>query len=202
MTSTASFSSASPPRWLEWTLIAAVPVLCFLVGGIFLPRPKSASDARQGFDRSALSDVLVSGAPTPKNPVSAVLGERIRVLGADGPAEPPKRGRPLGLAFYFEALREMDRNWKVFVHIDREGGSYRIHGDHFPADGRYHTSLWREGEFIRDRLDNLVPIDAPAGRYEVYLGFYIGDERLPFSDGDRAAHDGANRVRVGQFVLP
>ena len=202
MTSTES-SPVPPtaPKWLPLLLLAAVPVVCFVVGGIFLPAPKSAAEARANVDRSRLQGIVLSERPTPKNPVDAVLGDRIRVLGADLPDTPLSRGRGLGIHFYFEALREMDRDWTVFVHIDREGGTYRIHGDHSPADGVYHTSLWQPGEHVKDPLDKLVPIDAPPGRYDVWLGFYIGDERLPFSKGDGSIHDGTNRVRVGQIVI-
>lgn len=202
MTSSESTPSLpSPPRWLEWALVAAVPVLCFVVGGIFLPSPKSATEARKSVDRSKLSHIVLQERPSPASPVDAVLGERIRVLGADLPTEPLSRGRGLGISLYFEALREMDRDWKIFAHIDREGGTYRIHGDHYPADGAYQTSLWQQGEHVKDPLDKLVPIDAPPGRYDVWIGFYIGDERMPFSGGDRSVHDGTNRVRVGQIVV-
>lgn len=201
MTTESTPSLPSPPKWLEWALIAAVPVLCFAVGGVFLPSPKTASESRQSFDRSALGDVVQKTKPSPSSPVDVVLGERIRVLGADVPQGPLSRGRSLDTSIYFEPLKEMDRNWQIFSHIDREGGTYRIHGDHWPADGAYHTSLWRPGEYVKDSLDRLIPIDAPPGRYEIWIGFYIGDERLPFTGGDRAAHDGSNRVRVGQITV-
>lgn len=188
------------PKWLEWLLVAVVPVLCFVVGGIFLPAPKTAAEARKSVDRSALADVVLKERPRPDVEVDAVLGD-IRVLGADVPDRPLRPGGRLEIDLYFEALAEMDRNWKVFVHIDREGGTYRIHGDHFPVGGGYHTSLWQRGEYVRDRLTNRVPIDAPSGRYDIWVGFYIGDERMPFRSGDKNVHDGQNRIRVGTLTV-
>lgn len=192
-------SSPRPAGPLPWLFALAVPALCFVVGAVFLPRPTSATEARSRFDRAQLGDAVSRTAPTPQVKLDATLGERIRIVGADLPTEPVKQGRGLGISFYFSPEREMDRDWQIFVHIDREGASYRIHGDHFPAGGAYPTSVWQTGEFIRDRLDKLVPIDAPPGRYDVFIGFYIGDDRLPFSGGNRSLHDGTNRVRVGQI---
>ena len=196
-------SSATSPRFTtaHRALVILVPVLCVVVGYVFLPRPESAVEARTGFDRAKLENVLLSGQPEGIFPVDAVFGEKIRILGSKLPSMPLKKGDAINVEVFFEALREMDRNWKMFVHIDRDGATYRIHGDHWPADGAYPTSYWQKNDIVRDALDKRVPLDAPAGNYIVYMGFYIGDERLPFSGGDKKLHDGSDRVRVGQFQI-
>lgn len=176
-------------------------MLCLVVGFLFLPRPESAVEARTGFDRSQLKNVLLDAPPDGMHKVDAVLGDKIRVLGIQLPAKPLRKGDEIDLEVYFEALREMDRNWQMFVHIDREGATYRIHGDHWPADGAYPTSYWRKQDIIRDALDKRVPLDAPAGSYDVYIGFYIGDDRMPFSRGGEGVHDGSNRIRMGKFQI-
>lgn len=196
-------STAPAPRFTnsQRALLAIVPALCVVVGYLFLPRPESAVEARTGFDRAKLQDVLLSSKPQGLYPVDAVLGNKIRILGSRLPDAPLQKGDSINVEVYFEALREMDRNWKMFVHIDRDGATYRIHGDHWPADGAYPTSYWQKKDIVRDALDKRVPLDAPPGNYVVYMGFYIGDERLPFSGGDKKVHDGSNRVRVGQFKI-
>ena len=52
--------------------------------------------------------------------------------------------------FYFTPTAELDRDWMIFLHIDLRGGSYRIHGDHFPVDGKYNTTLWQVGDYVAD----------------------------------------------------
>lgn len=184
------------PKALEWAVILLVPVVVFLVGGVFLPRPLPAEVERRALDRSRLGDVVSTTRPSPKTPADAVLGGALRFIGADVP-EQASPGSRATIDFHFEVLKELDRDWQMFVHIDRREGPYRIHGDHFPAEGKYQTSLWQQGEFVKDHFVKLVPFDAPKGTYDVWVGFYIGDDRLPFTGGDKALHDGENRVRAG-----
>ena len=35
----------------------------------------------------------------------------------------------------------------------------------------------------------------------IWMGFYIGDERLPITQGDKPNHDGSNRIRVGTITV-
>lgn len=185
----------------QWTAILAVPVLGLLVGGAFLPRPHSAGDERKAVDRGALQGVLAPARPTPQRATDAVLGG-VRVLGADLPSTPLRRGATLRSTLYFEVLEPQDRDWEIFVHGDGKGPTqYRIHGEHFPAKGRYPTTLWQKGDFVVDAWETRVPLEAPAGAYDVWVGFYQGDDRLPFVAGDRSLTDGANRVKVGTISV-
>jgi hypothetical protein len=34
-----------------------------------------------------------------------------------------------------------------------------------PADGSYPTTLWEQGEVVREQLDARIPADVPSGRY-------------------------------------
>jgi hypothetical protein len=133
--------------------------------------------------------------------VEAELGDAVRILGADLPEAALSRGARLAARFYFEPIGDLDRDWQIFLHIDARGGSYRIHGDHFPVKGKYQTTLWQRGDFIADDWTTQVPRDAPGGVYDVWLGFYIGEERLEWSGGTPSHHDGKNRVRVGTIVV-
>lgn len=184
------------PKALEWAILLFVPVLAFVVGGVFLPRPVPADVERQQLDRSGLAELVSTTRPTPGTPANVELGGSLRFLGADVP-EQVKPGSRATIDFHFEVLKELDRDWQMFVHIDRREGAYRIHGDHYPLDGKYQTSLWQTGEFVRDHFVKLVPFDAPAGTYDIWVGFYIGNDRMPVTGGDKQLHDGENRVRAG-----
>ncbi len=187
---------APASRTSEWAALLFVPVVAFLIGGVFLPRPLPAEVERRTMDRSDLDGAVSKTRPTPGTPADVQLDDSLRFLGSDVPAE-VSQGSRAAIDFHFEVLKELDRDWQMFVHIDRRDGPYRIHGDHFPVEGRYQTSLWQQGEFVKDHFVKLIPFDAPPGTYDVWIGFYIGDDRLPFSGGDAALHDGDNRIRAG-----
>jgi hypothetical protein len=186
---------------VQWAALLAVPALCFVVGAVFLPRPTGVEQERRTLDRDALGEAVSRQAPTPSAPGNAELGSRLRFVGATLPQEALKGGARLQVDFFFEVLGELDRDWQMFVHVDRREASYRVHGDHWPVEGRYHTSLWQRGEFVRDRFTKLLPIDAPAGTYDVWVGFYVGDDRMPVTGGDKSLDDGQNRIRAGTVTL-
>src|SRR5690606_5417820 len=120
------------PKALEWAVLLFVPALVFVVGAIFLPRPLPAEVERRTMDRSDLAGAVSKTRPTPNTPADVVLGGALRFLGADLP-EKASPGSRASIDFHFEVLSEVDRNWQMFVHIDRRDGPYRIHGDHFPV---------------------------------------------------------------------
>ena len=183
-------------------MVGAVPALAFVVGVVALPRPVAVeSDGRPAVDPAELAGVVSRTPPQPSSRVDAVLGNAIRVHGADLPKAAVAQGDKLELRFFFESLAGLDEDWQIFLHIDAKQGGFRIHGDHFPARGRYSTTLWQKGDVITDEWSTTVPRDAPSGTYDVWLGFYVGEERLPFTGGDAAAHDGADRVRVGTLTI-
>ena len=190
--------ASSVERWLT---VASVPALAFIVGAIALPRPLPVAAEKDDVDREALGAAVSRIRPTPRASVDAELGDVVRVLGADLPAAALSRGARLSVRFYFEGTGEMERDWQIFVHIDAKAGSSRLHGDHFPVRGKYQTTLWQVGDFVADDWSMIVPRDAAAGVYDVYVGFYIGEERLEWSGGTATFHDGKNRVRVGAIVI-
>jgi hypothetical protein len=196
-----SASTAPAGNAAQVAAVLAVPILVFIVGAFALPTPSSMKGAREGTDREALSEVLVKKAPRGAESVDVSLKNTIRIVSAEVNKSPVSPGGKIELTTYFEALKSTDRDWRVFLHIDRRGGPYRIHGDHDPADGRYQTSLWRKGEIIKDAFTKRVPVDAPSGTYDAWLGFYIKNDRMKFSGGDKARHDGDNRIRVGTLTV-
>ncbi len=190
-----------PALWKRWAVMAVVPTLALVVGVVFLPRPLPLSDEKASVDREALRAAVKTTAPKPTSPTDVLLGDAVRVLGADLPKTTLSPGGALSATFYFGVDAPVDEAWQVFVHIDAKGGAYRIHGDHYPVGGAYATTLWREGEFIADTWSSTVPRDAPAGLYDVWIGLYAGEERLHVTGGATDAADGTHRVRVGTLTV-
>lgn len=196
-----SSSSATPTKFSPipaagWLVLAVPPLLFTLVGWTFFPNVAPSND---GQSNSGSNDAVVKDPPTPT--MDVVLNSRIRIIDADVPEEPISKGSRLSLKFFFETLGDLDRDWDIFLHIDKQGSGYRIHGDHKPADGKYTTTQWRKGDVIVDAWSQLVPLDAPSGTYDIWLGFYVGDTRMQQSGGDRQRNDGNNRIRVGSFTI-
>jgi len=186
---------------LKWGVLLFMPALCLLVGAIFLPSPVNTSEAREKVDRKDLGDIVSTSQPDLKAELNAELGDFITIVGADFPHKAVKSGDEITITTVMKVRAETDRNWKMFVHIDLDTGRHRVHGDHFVAHNRYPSSLWKEGEFITDRFEKKIDSDAPAGRYDIFVGFYIGDERLPFTGGDAKAHSGDNRIKLGSITV-
>lgn len=186
---------------IRWGVVAAVPVLALVVGVIALPRPQGLVAEQMAFDRSKLGDAVSQTATTPRRALDAVLGDVVALRGSDLPEVALTRGRRLPVALHLGVNGTVDGDWQVFLHIDAQGGNFRIHGDHWPLRGQYKSGLWRPGEFLIDRWEGTVPMDAPTGIYDVWAGLYRGDERLEVTAGDAKLHDGDNRVNVGQITI-
>ena len=58
-----------------------------------------------------------------------------------------------------------------------------------------------KGDFILDAFEKRVPLDAPSGKYNVWLGFYSGNQRLRYTSGDAKRHDGENRIKLGTLTV-
>lgn len=186
----------------RWLLVLATPVLAWVVGGLAMPHPTGVIAEQTAFDRSAVKDVVGSVAAAPASVVDVTLGKVIQVRGFDGPTRALSRGARFSGALHFAVLSVVDNDWQVFVHVDAvDAVAFRMNVDHWPVGGRYRTGLWQPGEHVIDRFEATVPVGAPAGIYDVWIGLYRGDTRLPVSGGDRSVVDADNRVRVGRVVV-
>lgn len=186
----------------RWLLVLATPLLAWGIGAIALPRPTGVIAEQAAFDRTSVADAVSTTPKTPAAPVDVTLGKVIQLRGFDGPPQALSRGARWSGALHFAALAVVDNDWQVFVHVDAaDGTAFRMNADHWPVGGRYRTGLWRPGEHVVDRFQETVPVGAPAGVYDVWVGLYRGETRLPVTGGDRSVVDADNRVRVGRIVV-
>lgn len=186
---------------LAAAVLLVIPLISYVVGAFNAPKPMNLTKTRESVDRKKLAgDAILTELPKElKNPIAANMENKLEVLGmtVDKPKAAP--GSRVVFTFYYRALDHIDEDWQIFVHIDGVGNVYRIHGDHYPVEGKYTTDLWKKGEIIADKFVKYIPLDAPIGRYDAWLGFYIGDTRLKLSNADEVPSDGTNRVKVGTF---
>jgi hypothetical protein len=90
------------------------------------------------------------------------------------------------LTLYWQALRPMDRSYKVFNHLVDDADRFVGQHDSEPALGTFRTLLWQAGEVVTD--PHVIPIraDAPPGSYALKVGLYDPETgaRLPLADGE------------------
>ncbi len=130
--------------------------------------------------------------------VPTVLGERqIELAGCRQEPCPaavcdgPQTGERVVLACYWRALRPVERNWRVFVHLLDAADKRVALADHRPGAGFSPTTRWPVGEWVRDAvIVSLPPASRPA---QVRTGLFIDGERMKAPAGRFVDADG--RVR-------
>ncbi|MHB1844034.1 MAG: hypothetical protein ACYCWW_04245 [Deltaproteobacteria bacterium] len=167
-------------------------------------RPPSTQVRREIVHEAASKAHLASrSAPHPAHPGKGIFGDQIEYLGYDVDPAIPRAGGPVAVTFYYHALKDVARDWEIFVHIDDRGGrSERINGDHWPVENEFHTDQWKQGDYIADRFAFVVPAYQANSALELWSGFYEGEERLPISNPKDCQNDGNNRLLAGTLALP
>lgn len=163
-------------------------LLAALAGGLAcMPNPQSVKERRAEFDRSGLEGrYIVKELPSDLVRVGAVFEDSIELVGYTIDPPRPKRGDNVQVTYYWTAHRETARDFKVFIHGDAIEGSYRrLHGDHWPADGKYPTGVWRTGEYVKDPFRLKIPGSYGPDRLGLYSGLYRGDDRLDLTQKGR-----------------
>lgn len=118
-------------------------------------------------------------APTPSHPLDVTLGRAIACVGYDVRPSPGDAstitgtpGKPIPLTLYWACRVRAAEDYRVFVHLmDREGRTWG-QWDDAPLTGRFVTTLWQPGMFLRDDVLVSVGADAPAGTYTLHVGLY------------------------------
>ena len=136
---------------------------------------------------------IAQGLPKqPDKQINASFEGKVDLVGYDLPQE-LERGKPFKFTAYYKVNQPVGGAYKIFLHFD--GPGTRFNGDHVPLDGKFATNYWVPGHYIVDEF-MITPDRAtqPSGTYTVYMGFWLGDQRLKVTAGTQ---DGENRVRVG-----
>lgn len=134
---------------------------------------------------------------------------KIQFLGYDVQDRAYAPGESIPLTLYFQTTGEMDTRYSVFVHLlggynPATGGPLWAQDDSEPCRSIYPTWNWGVGEVVIDRYTLLIPPEAPAGEYQIEIGFYDWRTmaRLPVVDaGGQVVGDhvvfGALQIRPG-----
>lgn len=150
-----------------------------------------------GFDPR--EEGVLDSRPTPETASEATFNSTLRFLGADVEPETVRADGTVNITYYFECLREVEQDAQIFTHVEALQGDTRFVTDHHPVRSRYPTSMWRQGDIVRDSFSVTVPTGAVPGSYRVMMGFFLGRDRWTVTPS--SASDGSNRVEAIQFTV-
>jgi hypothetical protein len=180
-------------RFRVWLGLATLAVIMLaLKVDVIDPSPVSIPWWRLQGDRSK----LVFDAPPIAHPVGARLGEAIVLVGFDAPgtAEP---GQAVSIKLVWQAVGEINQDYKVFVHLFGPDGQLVTQSDAVPVNWTRPTSGWQSGEYVTDVHTLNLSSDLPPGAYRLGVGMYDHDlagERLPVGGG-------ANTIGLGTIQI-
>jgi hypothetical protein len=116
--------------------------------------------------------------PQVSTAADAVFDDQIRLIGYDV----EQTETSLNFTLYWQAVRRMDQDYKVFVHLFSDDTVVAQY-DGMPRDWTYPTSWWDKDEIVADPI-TLDTNGLSPGHYKVAVGIYNPDilERLPVLD--------------------
>ncbi len=137
-------------------------------------------DTRRAFERwydagqvpAGAAEALLSSRPQVAAPIDADLGNAVRLIGVDAPAQ-AKPGDTITLTWTFEARGPVGPDWKLFVHVKGPNNGF-INADHRPARP---FEWWRTGQFIHYSTTVTLPRNISPGSFTVWVGMFRGNQR-------------------------
>lgn len=132
----------------------------------------------------AVSSVLIASltawhvhsSPSGQHPTSleANLGDQVKLLGYHLDKTSYQPGDTINVTLYWMALQEMDKDYKVFVHLTDEGETRLIaQSDRWPVYNLSPTTRWEPGEIVWDRHEVQIPSGEAPGIYRLATGMYL-----------------------------
>ena len=102
----------------------------------------------------------------------------------------------------WRGLKTWPDNTTAFVHLVGPDG--KVHGqiDQWPVQGTLPTSSWTAGQVVDDPYTITLPADAPRGKYQVEVGWYLLSTLRRLNVLDAAGRPSDDHVIVGEFTVP
>ncbi|NDJ62718.1 MAG: hypothetical protein GYB67_16465 [Chloroflexi bacterium] len=163
-----------PARWIDGELVA-LPMRWAL------PRDQAAGEQPLSLTinevRVMLGTVAVAGIARVTDPppvdrrIDAVYADQIALYGCSLVAA----GDDLTLTLIWQALAPIERDYTVFVHLVNgldADGAILDQRDRMPVAGRYPTSLWQPGEYVRDVYRFVRPPTLDPQAYAFRVGWF------------------------------
>jgi hypothetical protein len=137
----------------------------------------------------------------PAHPQDARYGGLVHLLGDNVETPMVLAGSVLRVQLEWRMDEPTPADLTRFVHVigpaKTDGSTVYAQHDSAPCDNAVHTWQWRAGEIMVETVKVDIPVDVPAGSYQVYTGWYDSGSlrRLPATD--TGGHDLGDSVRLG-----
>ncbi|MBN1872666.1 MAG: protein kinase [Anaerolineae bacterium] len=95
-------------------------------------------------------------------------------------------GEMLPVTLRWRCIKALDRSYKVFIHVQTMDFQLITQQDIEPVNGIRPTNTWTPGEIINDPHQLPIPDNTPAGTYQVRVGLYDPEDRLPVVEPGQA----------------
>lgn len=130
------------------------------------------------------------------------LGNEVQLLGYELAATEVKSGETLHLSFFWQALRQMDKDYYLLLQVrDAEGNVWAE--EEFPlASKGYPTTRWVKDEMLRGQYAPLIDAEAPSGKYQLLLNLVDRASGNKVLSEDLVFAELAIAGRKRQFAVP
>lgn len=105
------------------------------------------------------------------DPVGAVFDGGVELVAA-GVLDDPRPGAPLRLAFDWRATEPVSDSLVMFAHLIQNSDRVVAQRDAVPGNGLFPVESWEPGVLVRDQFALQLPVELPAGEYEIQVGIY------------------------------
>lgn len=136
--------------------------------------------------------------PAPAAPLAIFGDNEIALLDAAPTIVPPagattpglQAGATISVTVRWQALRPLERDYTVFLHLTDGSGQLQGQQDTMPQNNELPTTRWRPGQVVADQYRVTLKPGAPTSNdYTVYLGLYLWQtgQRLRTINDDKVA---------------
>jgi hypothetical protein len=127
---------------------------------------------------------------------------QVLLLDAKIDRETVKPGDTLKVDLAWRGLKAWPDNYTAFVHLLGPDG--KVHGqvDQWPVQGTLPTSSWAADHVVNDPYTITLPPDAPSGKYQVEVGWYLLATLRRLNVLDGVGRPSADHVIIGEFEVP
>ena len=132
--------------------------------------------------------------PSDVTPTSAFLNGQFELVGYKLHNQTVAPRDHFGLTLYWRSLRLVDTSYTVFVHTIGPDSSLRGQWDSVPVQGNAPTTGWLPGEIIEDHYEIPMSKDAPAWKYDIFVGMYDPSSGQRLTAASQTAPVSDNRI--------
>lgn len=153
-------------------------------GGIILKQtPLAGTEVRAG----STITLTVSGGTNLPIPLGVNLNNQIVLENARVSQSSYHPGDSVAVTLRWRSTQVNEQSYKVFIHLlTLDMGTLIAQRDIEPMNGLRPTNTWTPGEIINDPHQVLLPQNTPAGTYQIRVGLYASEGRMPVVDPGQA----------------